>query len=74
MGQRPSSRAECSAPATPAGRAADLQRRVRRVNRLLNQGEAYHVELDAIASELGVLAMDLESYEPAGRVWRAAQR
>ncbi len=62
------------ADAHPAAIAADLQRRLRGLTRKLRQGEAYHVELDAIASELGALSMRLEGFEPAGRAWRAARR
>ena len=58
----------------PAARAALLQRRLRGLTRKLRQGEAFHVELDAIASELGVLLMQLEGFEPAGRTWRTTQR
>lgn len=65
---------EVSPAAPPAAQAADLQRRVRGLTRRLRQGEAYHVELDAIATELGALSMRLEGYEPAGRAWRAKQR
>ncbi len=57
--------------AHPATRAAELQRRIRGLTGLLKKGEPYHVELDAIASELGVLAMDLESYDPTCHAFRS---
>lgn len=60
---------------SPATQAAALQRRVRGLTAKLRRGgEAYHVELDAIASELGALSMRLESFEPTGRTWRSARR
>ena len=58
----------------PSKRAADLQARLRRLTALLKRGEAYHVELDAIASELGELSMSLEGYDPSCHAWRAAPR
>ncbi len=58
----------------PSKRAADLQGRLRRLTPLLKRGEAYHVELDAIASELGELSMSLEGYDPSCHAWRAAPR
>ena len=56
--------------ATPTKRAADLQRRLRRLPSFVRDHGAFTTELDAIASELGVLSMDLQAYEPAGRTWR----
>lgn len=59
---------------TPAAQAADLQRRLRGLTRKLRQGEAFHVELDDIATCMGALSMRLEGFEPAGRTWRSGGR
>ena len=58
----------------PAVELRELQARLRRLNGKLRQGEAYHVELDAICSRMGEVAMVVEGMEPAGRVWRASGR
>jgi hypothetical protein len=74
---RRSNRRRDAAPAAggqrshPATRAAELQRRIRGLTALLAKGEPYHVELDAIANALGVLSMDLESYDPTCHAYRS---
>lgn len=58
--------------ANPAAEMRELQGRLRRLTgKLRTGGEAYHVELDAIATRLGALAMVVEGLEPVGRAWRA---
>ena len=58
----------------PATRLRALQRRARGLTPKLRRGEAYHVELDAIATELGELALELEGYDPSHHVWHARPR
>ena len=58
----------------PSFTAAALQRRVRRLTRLLRNPELHAAEIDGIATDLGDLSMRLEAFEPAGRTWRAPRR
>ena len=57
-------------------RLQELQRRVRDVHRTARLGgDAYHAELDAIATELGAIKLQLRGWAPRDlTTWRAAPR
>ena len=75
LGRPPQREVAMPPEAHPSAVAAALQQRIRGLTRKLKRGDdSYHVEVDAIATELGALSMRLESFEPAGRTWRAPKK